>query len=74
MILNGECGVFNPLLLECMLDIEDKIKIRILSGDVSTEISELGKKEQAAVLSEGSLESSEGGRSFSKFMTGLSYH
>lgn len=74
MILNGECGVFNPLLLECMLDIEDKIKIRILSGDVSTEISERGKKEQAAVLSEGSLESSEGGRSFSKFMTGLSYH
>ncbi|MEF2595189.1 MAG: diguanylate cyclase, partial [Lachnospiraceae bacterium] len=25
MILNGECGVFNPLLLECLLDIEDKI-------------------------------------------------
>lgn len=73
MILNGECGVFNPLLLECLLDIEDKIKIRILSGDVSTEISERGKKEQAAVLSEGSLESS-GGRSFNKFMTGLSYH
>ena len=60
MILNGECGVFNPLLLECLLDIEDKIKIRILSGDVSTEISERGKKEQAAVLSEGSLESSGG--------------
>ena len=60
MILNGECGVFNPLLLECMLDIEDKIKIRILSGDVSTEISELGKKEQAAVLSEDSMESSGG--------------
>ena len=74
MILNGECGVFNPLLLECMLDIEDKIKIRILSGDVSTEISELGKKEQAAVLSEDSMESSGGGRSFSEFMTGLSYH
>ena len=62
MILNGECGVFNPLLLECMLDIEDKIKIRILSGDVSTEISELGKKEQAAVLSEDSMESSGGGQ------------
>ena len=62
MILNGECGVFNPLLLECMLDIEDKIRIRILSGDVSTEISERGKKEQVAVLSEGSLESSGGGQ------------
>ena len=61
MILNGECGVFNPLLLECLLDIEDKIRIRILGGDVSTEISERGKKEQAAVLSEGSMESSGGG-------------
>ena len=60
MILNGECGVFNPLLLECLLDIKDKIRIRILGGDVSTEISERGKKEQAAVLSEGSMESSGG--------------
>ena len=60
MILNGECGVFNPLLLECLLDIEDKIRIRILGRDVSTEISERGKKEQAAVLSEGSMESSGG--------------
>lgn len=62
MILNGECGVFNPLLLECLLDIEDKIRIRILGGDASTEISERGKKEQAAVLSEGSMESSGGGQ------------
>ena len=61
MILNGECGVFNPLLLECLLDIEDKIRIRILGGDASMEISERGKKEQAAVLSEGSMESSGGG-------------
>ena len=61
MILNGECGVFNPLLLECLLDIEDKIRIRILGGDASMEISERGKKEQAAVLSEDSMESSGGG-------------
>ena len=61
MILNSECGVFNPLLLECLLDIEDKIRIRILGGDGSTEISERGKKEQAAVLSEDSMESSGGG-------------
>ena len=26
MILEGECGVFNPLLLECLVDIQDKIK------------------------------------------------
>lgn len=25
MILNNECGVFNPILLECLVDIKDKI-------------------------------------------------
>ena len=25
MILNGECGQFNPLLLECLVDIKDRI-------------------------------------------------
>ena len=72
MILNGECGVFNPLLLECLLDIEDKIRIRISGGGAAPEISERGKKEQAAMLSDKPLESSGGGRSISEFMTGLS--
>ena len=26
MILNGECGTFNPLLLECLKDIQDRLK------------------------------------------------
>jgi diguanylate cyclase (GGDEF) domain len=26
MILNGECGAFNPLLLECLKDVEDEMK------------------------------------------------
>ena len=26
MILNGECGTFNPILLECLMEIEGKIK------------------------------------------------
>lgn len=26
MILNGECGVFNPILLECLLEIGDKVQ------------------------------------------------
>ena len=25
MILNGECGQFNPLLLSCLQDIEERI-------------------------------------------------
>ena len=29
MILNGECGAFNPLLLECFMNIQDKIKDEI---------------------------------------------
>lgn len=26
MILNGECGTFNPVLLECLLDIQRQLK------------------------------------------------
>ena len=26
MILNGECGAFNPVLLECLTDIQDHLK------------------------------------------------
>ena len=27
MILNGECGAFNPLLLECLVEIQDKVRM-----------------------------------------------
>ena len=26
MIMNGECGTFNPLLLECLVDVQDRIR------------------------------------------------
>lgn len=29
MIKNGECGVFNPLLMQCLTDIEDQIQYKI---------------------------------------------
>ena len=29
MIMNGECGTFNPLLLECLLDVEDRIRAEL---------------------------------------------
>lgn len=32
MILNGECGAFNPLLLECLTDIQDRLKEELQSG------------------------------------------
>ena len=37
MILNGECGTFNPLLLECLLDVAPELKKRLLSSDESTD-------------------------------------
>lgn len=32
MILNGECGQFNPILLECLVDIQDRIKEEMSYG------------------------------------------
>lgn len=31
MILNGECGAFNPILLECFMDIKDDIRAKFSS-------------------------------------------
>ena len=36
MILNGECGVFNPVLLECLTDIQDHLKEVVNSDFVDT--------------------------------------
>ena len=32
MILNGECGAFNPLMLECLTDIQNRLKEETKSG------------------------------------------
>lgn len=42
MILNGECGCFNPILLECFLDVQDKLR-QELKGDT------LNRKEDRAI-------------------------
>ena len=31
MICNGECGAFNPLLLECLMDIEGTLRQELQS-------------------------------------------
>ena len=36
MILNGECGQFNPILTECLLEILPRLKIEINTVSVST--------------------------------------
>ena len=35
MILNGECGMFNPLLLECLVEIQDKVRKELGIKDVN---------------------------------------
>ena len=35
MILNGECGMFNPLLLECLVEIQDKVRKELDIKDVN---------------------------------------
>lgn len=37
MILGGECGTFNPLLLECLADIQDKLKVVFADNDSNEE-------------------------------------
>lgn len=51
MILNGECGTFNPILLDCLLDIQDRIK-RKVKGSTPEGNPLYKRKEKAAELKE----------------------
>lgn len=44
MILNGECGQFNPLLLECLQDIQDRIDEEFQNVEKSERRRESGAK------------------------------
>ena len=37
MIVNGECGTFNPILLECLLESQDTIRQELLKQDFNSE-------------------------------------
>ena len=39
MILNGECGAFNPILLECLVDIQDQLKA-VVNSDFTKEFDQ----------------------------------
>lgn len=45
MIMNGECGQFNPILLECLNDIstslQNELKLRSLKGMTSQEVEKM---------------------------------
>lgn len=58
MILNGECGAFNPLLLECLRKFSDELKMK-LEGDVAGEIS----RREIKSVTEAALNNQNGGAS-----------
>ena len=49
MILAGQCGAFNPLMLECLLDISSSLKkkwaINPRKGMKQTDLSDIAKTE-----------------------------
>lgn len=44
MIMNGECGAFNPLMLECLQDIEEKIRLELEDASLEDEDMRVAKK------------------------------
>lgn len=54
MILNGECGAFNPLLLQCLMDIKDKIKWELASG-MTEDYARWGDMAEASEISTESI-------------------
>ena len=50
MIINGECGCFNPILLECLLDIQDRIKRKMKTS--TPEDNPFKKREKKVELKE----------------------
>lgn len=48
MIVNGECGSFNPVLLECLLEVQEQIQVELKTNSSSA----IGKKEMEDVVKE----------------------
>ena len=46
MICNGECGTFNPLLIECLCDIQDHIKKELQETAYRSEMSDPERKNE----------------------------
>ena len=46
MICNGECGTFNPLLIECLRDIQDSIKRELQETAYRSEMSDPARKNE----------------------------
>ncbi len=42
MIVTGECGQFNPLLIECLLEIKEDIPIQLMNAEYRNSWTPLG--------------------------------
>jgi putative two-component system response regulator len=62
MILNGECGAFNPILLECLVDSADNLKKAITNSSLEKNSEQEILKTVEQMLRENQLHTSE--RSF----------
>lgn len=54
MICNGECGTFNPLLIECLCDIQDRVKEELQAMTYSNEKAVSSRKNEKFELYEDS--------------------
>ena len=55
MILNGECGAFNPLLIDCLIDLQDRIVVEKDEQDSAPPISvnDEGEGKSGSLIDEG---------------------
>ena len=55
MILNGECGAFNPLLIDCLIDLKDRIVVEKDEQDSPPPISvnDEGAGKSGSLIDEG---------------------
>lgn len=59
MIVNGECGTFNPLLIECLLEVGDKIRLDIEANSISSLSQKNLQKSVADIMDYEELSSSD---------------
>ena len=55
MILNGECGSFNPLLMECLVEISEDLRTKLQSGAVDRDYLADAQQISAKVLHNSNL-------------------
>lgn len=58
MILNGECGVFNPILIDCLLEIQDKLAKELKINSFSQNTLDKMKYATDEILQEDDLSTS----------------